>query len=653
MTLKIKKLAPSVVLGLLLPFFPAEASFGAAIDPGLEAALSAASPAEEIPVIIDLADRVAPNAFRDKDKILRRRKLVEAYKSKADLTQRPVVAFLRGVGAKRLKSIWLNNRVVATLKADAIRSLAARPGIDSIRLDATLAAPVTTMGATAPAEWNLNAIHAPELWSLGYDGTGAVVAGMDTGVDVNHPDLAGGWRGGTNSWFDPNGEHATPSDTNGHGTQTMSIMVGGATSGSTIGAAPGAKWIAAKIFNDAGLAYLSSIHLGFQWALDPDNNALTDDAPDVVSNSWGFRDNINACVTEFSQDVQALKAAGIAVVFAGGNEGPNPSTSVSPANYPESAAVGAVDEALAVAGFSSRGPSACDGSIYPEVASPGVNVRSADLTYGGIFPNSYRFVSGTSFAASHLAGTIAALSAAVPTAPVADIEAALRDTSADLDQNGPDNGYGYGLIDAFQAYNRLASTTAPPVNDAPQAVNDAATTMQDAAVTIDALANDTDPDGDALSIASATNGANGVTAVNADNTITYTPNPGYYGVDAFAYAASDGALASNTAAVTVTVAQRVNAAPVAANDLAATRRNRAVTIKVLANDTDSDGTLDPATVAVIVKPTAGGTAVANANGSITYTPKLFFRGTDIFTYIVKDNLGAVSNQARVTVLVTK
>lgn len=471
-TFKIKRLLPSVFLGLLLPFFPAGASFGAVMDPGLESALSAAAPDEEFPVIINLADRVDTGAFKEKDKKLRRQNLVAALKDKADQTQRPLVSFLKGAGARNLRSIWINNGIAATVSASALRALSARPGLESIRLDSTLNAPVVTTGTPAPAEWNLNAIHAPELWSLGLNGAGAVVAGMDTGVDVNHPDLADRWRGGTNSWFDPNGEHAAPHDVNGHGTQTMGIMVGGSYSGTAIGVAPGARWIGVKIFNDAGVAYLSSIHLGFQWTLDPDGDTYTDDAPDVVSNSWGFRNNINECLPEFQTDVQALKAADIAVVFAAGNEGPNPSTSLSPANYPEGLATGAVDETLAVAGFSGRGPSACDGSIYPVTASPGVNVRSSDLTYGGAFPDSYRVVYGTSFAASHAAGTIAVLSGALPAATVADIETAIRDTAADLDLNGPDNAYGYGLIDAYQAYNRLASVVVDSDGDGSAAAQD-------------------------------------------------------------------------------------------------------------------------------------------------------------------------------------
>ena len=114
-----------------------------------------------------------------------------------------------------------------------------------------------------------------------------VVATLDTGVDLTHPDLAGAWRGGANSWYDPNGEHpTTPVDVNGHGTWTMGVMVGGDAGGSSIGIAPDAQWIAAKIFNDRGIATTVGIHLAFQWLLDPDGNPATADAPNVVNDSW-------------------------------------------------------------------------------------------------------------------------------------------------------------------------------------------------------------------------------------------------------------------------------------------------------------------------------------------------------------------------------
>jgi hypothetical protein len=359
----------------------------------------------------------------------------------------------------------LINGLAVTASAEVIRQLEFFPGVESIRLDATLQAPEVTFDTSTVPEWNLSAIRTRELWALGYAGQGVVVANMDTGVDVDHPDLRTKWRGGDNSWYDPNGQHVTPYDADGHGTQTMGILVGGDAGGTAIGVAPDAKWIAVKIFNDAGQSTLSLIHQGFQWLLDPDGNPDTDDAPDIVNNSWGH-DNINGCSLEFEPDTQALKAVEISVVFAGGNFGPNPSTSISPANNPDGFAVGAVDQTLSVASFSSRGPSPCDGSIYPELVAPGVAVRTADLTFGGLFPDSYVTASGTSFAAPHSAGSMALLLNAFPGLSVSELELALKQSAFDRGLFGPDNDYGYGVVDVAEAY-QLLLHPAPDISTFP------------------------------------------------------------------------------------------------------------------------------------------------------------------------------------------
>lgn len=92
-----------------------------------------------------------------------------------------------------------------------------------------------------------------------------------------------------------------------------------------------------------------------------------------------------------------------------------------------------------------------------------------------------------------------------------------------------------------------------------------------------------------------------------------------------------------------------NSAPVAVNDTAETMQDTAVTVDILANDSDSDGTLDPATVNV--SSASNGTVVVNVDGSITYTPNSNFSGTETLTYQVKDNDGAPSNSATVTITV--
>ena len=187
----------------------------------------------------------------------------------------------------------------------------------------------------------------------------------------------------------------------------------------------------------------------------------------------------------------------------------------------------------------------------------------------------------------------------------------------------------------------------------PAAANDSATTNSGSPVTINVLANDTDADGsiDPSTCAVATGPSHGTAAANADGTITYTSTAGYTGTDTFTYTVKDNSGAtSNAATVTVTV-KPVNIPPVAANDSATTNSGLPVAVDVLANDTDADGTIDPATCAVTTAPSHG-SAVANADGTITYTPNSNYTGNDTFKYSVKDNGGATSNEATVTLTVT-
>jgi len=429
-------------------------SHGGTISPDLLLRLASFNPDEEISVIVTLTDQQDLQQFTGRDKKFRRSKIASALRDKADKTQKPLREFLRKKKVRKITPFWIFNGIAVTLRADQVSELAGRPEVSSLRLDGILTLPPPSPATAGEPEWNLNAIHAPALWTLGYTGTGVVVASMDTGVDYLHPDIGPKWRGGANSWYDPNGEHAVPYDRDGHGTGVMGVMVGGDAGGTSIGVAPGAVWIAAKIYNDAGTTSESIIHLGFQWLLDPDGNPETDDLPDVVNLSWGMEDRVDKCDLidlVYQPDIQVLKSAEVAVVVSAGNSGPAPATSISPANYPESFAVGSVDETLQVAFSSSRGPSACDGSLFPEIVAPGVNIRLADQTFGGTILNSYVYLSGTSFAAPHVAGAMALLLSVNPQLTVAELEAALIQSAVDRGDPGADNAYGYGLLDVAAA----------------------------------------------------------------------------------------------------------------------------------------------------------------------------------------------------------
>lgn len=194
----------------------------------------------------------------------------------------------------------------------------------------------------------------------------------------------------------------------------------------------------------------------------------------------------------------------------------------------------------------------------------------------------------------------------------------------------------------------IAPTPPPPdeVNSSPQASDDAATTPEDAGVTIAVLSNDRDADGNALTVAAVTQGANGTVVINPDDTITYTPNADYSGTDTFTYTVSDGKGGTDTSTTAITVTP-VNDAPVAAADTAATTEGTGVTISVLGNDSDADG--DALTV-VAVTQGADGTVAINGDNTVIYNPNLGFSGADSFTYTITDGTGGFGT-ATVTVAV--
>jgi VCBS repeat-containing protein len=219
------------------------------------------------------------------------------------------------------------------------------------------------------------------------------------------------------------------------------------------------------------------------------------------------------------------------------------------------------------------------------------------------------------------------------------------------------DSFTYRASDGALAGNVATVSITVVANRAPIARADSYSTLQGTALTVAApgvLANDTDPNGNALTAVLVTGPTKGTLTLNANGSFTYRPNAAATGFDRFTYRANDGAL--NSAAVTVTVTLLANHAPVAVNDSAvAPVRGSAtyapVVINVVANDTDQDGNLNPASVTITTVPSRGGTVTVNANGTVSYTPKLGYRGAETFRYKVSDALGLPSNIAIVTVTV--
>jgi outer membrane protein OmpA-like peptidoglycan-associated protein len=207
----------------------------------------------------------------------------------------------------------------------------------------------------------------------------------------------------------------------------------------------------------------------------------------------------------------------------------------------------------------------------------------------------------------------------------------------DPDYHGPDS-FEYTVTDADgQTSTATVTVTVASVDDVPVAVDDAATLVEDTSTTVAVLANDSGL-GDGPLVITTSTPTSGSVVVNGDGTITYTPNLDFHGPDSFTYTITDADGQTATATVNVTVA-RFNQAPVATTDSVGTAVDTAITVPVLANDTDGDG--DPLTVTGFTQPMHG-TATLESDGTITYVPAAGFTGLDTFTYTINDGFGGIA-----------
>lgn len=321
----------------------------------------------------------------------------------------------------------------------------------------------TPQAEIANVEWNIERVGAPGAWEMGIDGSGTVVASIDTGVQWDHPALMDKYRGydaatgevdHTYSWFDATVGNETPYDDQGHGTHVTGTMVGAEPDGSNqIGVAPGAKWIGVKAFTEAG-GTDRDLLAAAEWILAPGGDATK--APDVVNNSWGGGPGLD----EWYRDVViAWRAAEIFPEFSAGNttlfNPGGPGSIATPANYPESFATGATDINDNLASFSLQGPSPYD-EIKPDISAPGVNIRSS--VPGSGYEGGWN---GTSMAGPAVSGVAALLKQANANLTVDEMEEILMNTATPL-TNGtypesPNNGFGYGLVNAYDAVSSVVS----------------------------------------------------------------------------------------------------------------------------------------------------------------------------------------------------
>jgi subtilisin family serine protease len=359
------------------------------------------------------------------------RKIVVFEEGLSDDAQQELIA---GLGGKVVERLDIINGLAVLLPQG---STVEKKGILRVEDDAV----VSVLEETP--DWGVIRIDAQKAWTSS-TGSAVEVAIIDTGIDQDHPDLAGNIQGGKNfvkkrGTINPNAWD----DDNGHGTHVAGIVAAVDNEIGVVGVAPGAYLYGVKVLDRRGSGYVSDVIAGIDWA-------VFTKGVDVINMSLGTTSDIQS----FHDAVDTAYAAGIVVVAAAGNSGDtNSDNDVNyPARYSSVIAVAATDSADQRAYWSSDGPEV-------ELAAPGVYVRS---TYKG---GGYSTLSGTSMAAPHIAGVAALVKATAVRAPYdadgvwdpAEIRAVLAATADDRGPDGRDRYYGYGLVDAEEAVTGVQS----------------------------------------------------------------------------------------------------------------------------------------------------------------------------------------------------
>jgi len=354
------------------------------------------------------------------------RKIVVFQAGVDDTAKDNIISKVGGVKFKDLdlvggKAVWLSNK--------AAEKLAKQPGVLRVEDDIVVQA-LGPLGQVLP--WGISRIDAELVWPLGNTADLINVAIIDTGISIQHPDVASNIKGGISTVA----YTTSYNDDNGHGTHVAGIVAAIDNTIGVVGAAPVADIYAIKVLDSKGSGWLSDIIEGIQWAI-ANNMQVINMSLGTASDSQSFHDA-----------VISAKTAGIVVVAAAGNSGPRPRSVLYPAKYPEVIAVSATDQTNTLAKFSSRGPEV-------DLAAPGVSIYSA---YKGTI---YATLSGTSMASPHVAGAVAlVLNTPVGSYDVnpkngkwdpSEVQAKLQATAVDLGAAGFDNLYGFGLVNAFAA----------------------------------------------------------------------------------------------------------------------------------------------------------------------------------------------------------
>ncbi len=440
------------------------------VTPAMQQQLDKATPDQLVTAIVRMKSMAPPPHTK-----IGRAAMFNALRTDARNSQASLKSFLdepaikphRGV----VRQFWIDNLVLVQATPDVIEQIAKRSDVSEVFENFTVTAPPRLPGDPVPLShqsqpWdNIAHIGAKQVWSnYGITGAGVRVGGLDTGVDINHPDIAGkmitnnpadptypgGW-----AEFDANGNiipGSVPHDSDQHGTHTTGTMIGGSASGFDIGVAPGASLMHGLVI-PAGSGSFAQVIGGMEWIIDPDGNPATDDGAQVVNMSLGATGNH----PEMIPPTDNMAAANVFPSFAIGNAGPGASTTGSPGNVPSAYGVGATDQSDVIASFSSRGPVTWNNAPYigtyikPDISAPGVEIFSSVPGGEWEWSGAGFTWSGTSMATPHISGTVALMRQANPSLNVDEIKTILAQTALDLGAAGEDNDYGWGRVNAFAA----------------------------------------------------------------------------------------------------------------------------------------------------------------------------------------------------------
>ena len=363
--------------------------------------------------------------------------LVSLYTVSAPTPQRVIVVFrdlpdadMVGQHGQVHQVFHIIPAVVATLPEPAIEALSKNPRVAYIQIDHYRQRIDPRITAKPPPEeelpWGVDRIDADLAWSTS-TGAGIKVAIVDTGIDMDHPDLQANIKGGFNA-IAPARKYKDPNnfdDDNGHGSHCAGIVAAIDNDIGVIGVAPEAFLYGVKVLDGAGFGYDSDIIEGFQWCID---NGMQ-----VVSCSFGGYDDDQT----FHDAVDAVWEAGCIIVAAAGNDGYE-EPDLYPAGYSTVMAISAMASDDTIIYWSNYGSEI-------ELAAPGVSIYSC-YKRGG-----YTTMSGTSMACPHVSGVAALILAVHPTYTNEQVRQLLQNTAEDLGASGWDPYYGYGLVDAEAA----------------------------------------------------------------------------------------------------------------------------------------------------------------------------------------------------------